>query len=329
MATDPANAPVASDTEAPERAAKRWIGFACGLILMAGAGVALFNARDDFAAALLAMRGASWWQWAALPATMLASLVLTSSVFWLFMRRVGRVRLDEMNALIGTAWVMNYLPMHPGMFGRFAYHKKVNGIDVKDSLRVTIVANVLTLVCVGVMPALAYAVSAGMGAAPAAQFALLQLPLALCAATALLVRTTGTGSPHIWWALAIRLAEFQLWAARYWLSFAVIGVPIPYAASVVLAGAVIVASMVAITGNGLGVQEWAVALVLPLLPAGLVMADLGNADGLIGAFLSRAFEVAVAIPCGAWGAWWVSRHTRRLRDEPVETVDPESGSGEG
>ena len=114
----------------------------------------------------------------------------------------------------------------------------------------------------------------------------------------------------------------QLWASRYWLSFAVIGMPIPFSASVLIAGAVIVASMVAVTGNGMGVQEWAVALVAPILPAVLVSQGIETSDGLIGAFLSRAFEVAAALLVGAWGAWWVTK-MRKMRERERTNRDRE------
>ncbi len=300
----------------PPRKKARWLGFLIGVALLGGAAIALANNGGDFADAMSAMRHAHWWQWLALPGSMLGSLVLTSAVFWIFSKQYGDVGYAEMNGLIGIAWVMNYLPMHPGMFGRVAYHKAVNGIAVRDSMRVLISANVQSLLAIAALPVIAYVCVALLGLSEPATFALLQIPAIACFAAAAVLAKRAASDAHAWrfWAcLGIRCVEIELWALRYWLSFAVIGLPIEFSAAVLIAGVVIIASMVAITGNGMGIQEWAVGLVAPLLPAAIVAAEIAQADGLIGAFLSRSVEVLVAIPCGLWGVWYVRRLARRKK----------------
>lgn len=307
-ASDDVNTP----TKAPPRRGSRWISFAIALLLLAGAAVALARSEGDFIRAIDAMRDAPLWMWSALPASMLASLFLTSSVFWILTAKYGDVRLDEMCSLIGVAWVMNYLPMHPGMFGRIAYHKKYNAIRVRDTMKVTILANAQTLICIVLMPAIAYGSAILLGRSEAETFGLLQVPFVVFFGLGMILRAQGDDSWRFWSCLGIRCVEVQLWASRYWLSFAVIGMELPFSASVMIAGAVIIASMVAITGNGMGVQEWAVALVAPILPAALVAQGIEQADGLIGAFVSRAFEVAAALLAGAWGASYVGK-MRKMR----------------
>src|SRR4029079_8775600 len=69
----------------------------------------------------------------------LVNWVLSSLGLWVQMRRHGPVGAVEVALLVGAAWVLNYLPLRPGMIGRIAYHKSVNGIEVVDSVRAVFV----------------------------------------------------------------------------------------------------------------------------------------------------------------------------------------------
>jgi len=207
-------------TETPKgsssRRGARWLGFAIGLVLLAGAGIALRSAGDDFTKAADALGDAAIWQWFALPGLMALSLLATSAVFWIFTKRYGDVGYTEMNGLIGIAWVMNYLPMHPGMFGRLAYHKRVNGVRIIDSTRVLIWANLQTGAAAVIVPAIAYACAVWLGTSELITSLALQLPIALSLIMALVMRTKSSNA-HAWRGpacFAIRAFEIQLWAAR-------------------------------------------------------------------------------------------------------------------
>ena len=61
-----------------------------------------------------------WLALAALVAAILANQVLTSATFWLLMRPHGRVGFLEMNELVATSTLGNYIPMQAGSIGRMA-----------------------------------------------------------------------------------------------------------------------------------------------------------------------------------------------------------------
>src|SRR5690606_18485027 len=74
--------------------------------------------------------------------------VVVSVSFWVMMGRYGRIGLREMAALIGVAWLLNYLPLRPGLIGRLGYHKAVHGVAIRDSAFVTILGMVATALAV-------------------------------------------------------------------------------------------------------------------------------------------------------------------------------------
>src|SRR6185369_17669967 len=101
--------------------AARWtriVGFALGIVLLATAFWVLFQHREDLSRCWQAAYAAPAWL---VHATLLLPLVnwlLTSLIFWALTRRVGRVGYREMCMLIGSAWLLNMLPLKPGLFGR-------------------------------------------------------------------------------------------------------------------------------------------------------------------------------------------------------------------
>jgi len=241
--------------------------------------------------------------------------VLTSLSFWLLTSRYGRVGKREMFELIGSAWLLNYLPLWPGMFGRLAYHKKINRISLQSSAVALIWANVFSIAASVIM-----LISVGIASL---FFQGDEWPFALIAGSpALMLAIFGAYArarppepdPHFWRlpsTLAIRLVETQVWAARFAVCFALVGTPIGWGGALALAALTQFAMIIPITGNAMGIREWAVGLVAPLLPLGLTMTTTVDLRaGLSADLTNRLLEVILAVPIGLICTYLIARRLR-------------------
>src|SRR5262249_9440774 len=125
--------------------ARATVGFVIGVLLLVAAAWAVSRHQAEFREAMDAARRARWWLVTLAVVLPLGNWLLMALSVWILMRRHGRVALGEMTCLIGAAWLLNYLPFRPGLFGRVAYHKAVNGIPIVKSIGATISA----IVCSG------------------------------------------------------------------------------------------------------------------------------------------------------------------------------------
>ncbi|MDX2116168.1 MAG: hypothetical protein SFZ24_11210 [Planctomycetota bacterium] len=312
--------PVGVDSAAFERRARRFRTAAslAGLALLAAALFVVIRQAGSLGPTLESIRDARPHLLAAALALPALSLALTSLTFWILTTRYGKVRHLEMLALIGAAWLLNYLPLWPGMIGRLAYHKRVNGISLQSGAVAVVWANVLsaaasllTLAALALSAALVGPDSAGLGLLAA-------LPIPAAAALAL---QTGlrppSGDPPFWrlpLTLAIRLIELHIWAARYWVCFSIVGAPLGWSAALAIACATQLATLLPLAGNGLGLREWAVGLLAPALPIALTrQTALSLQTGLTADLVNRAAELILAVPIGLLCAAWIAR---RLRSAP-------------
>lgn len=290
----------------------RLAGFGIGVALVAAAGWVILSRREVLLDSWESIRSAPWWALALAASLPVVSVALSSATFWVLTTRYGRVGRVEMFALIGSAWLLNYLPMWPGMLGRLAYHKRMNGIAVNDSIKAILWANGLSL-----LAAITLAALVGIGAAlfagdDARLSALTAAPVVLLGIAGVHAHRTRPAPDREAWrvpvALSIRLVELHVHAARNHVCFGLVGAPISWGAALAIAAAAGLASGVNIAPNGLGVREWVVGLVAPALPAGLTMrSDLRLAQGLSADLANRTIEVMVAVPLGLLCAAWLAR----------------------
>lgn len=291
---------------------RRWITFALGAALLAAAVVAVSRAGASWSGAWSMLRSAPAGALALVVGATPLTVALTAGTFHLLTNRYGRLGGGEMLALISAAWLLNYLPMSPGMFGRLAYHRAVNRIALADSAKVLLWANLLSVVAVALTLAAVLAASLFF-AGDHPGFALIgAMPIGVVLLGAWRARVVPPQpDPHLWrtlGALTLRLIEIQAWAIRYWACFAIIDRPLAWGACLALAAATTIATMLPIAGNGLGLREWAVGLLAPLLPIGIASrAGLLVGDGLTADLVHRAIEVAIAIPVGLLAAAWVKQ----------------------
>lgn len=280
---------------------RRWVragGFLAGFALVVLAVAAAL--RQDPGAlrqAMGAIGAHPWWFALLLVALPMLNWLSISASIWVLLSRFGRLGLGEMLTLVGMAWLLNYLPLRPGMIGRVAYHKAVNGIAVRQTGQTLLEGAVITAVAGALMLPMAWAVSDLR--VPLAWAMLVLVPMA-CGALAcavlwprheLAARYVASG--------ALRAVDMVVWAGRYALTFAIVGAPIDPAAAVILAGASQLAMLVPIAGNGLGLREWLIGALAAGLPAAVLGGqDAHLAQGLTADVLNRLVEVLVAVPVG-------------------------------
>ena len=284
----------------PERSA--------GLLLLGAAAFAVVSQRADAVRALDSVRAAAPWLIVLALVLPLVNILVTSFSFWVQMRRHGRLGAGEMAALIGTAWLLNYLPLRPGMFGRLAYHRSVNRISIPDSIRAMAIGMALGAVSVVVVLGIAAAMKPDAGTT--GWTAALAAPALLAVAAMLAGARAGW-----WWFPAVfffRYADMLVWVLRYWVVFRLVGAPIGVPQAAAVAAVCQITLNIPLVGNGLGLREWAVGITVSQLPPGVFNSrgQIEMSVGLAADLVNRIAELAVAIPTGLLCAAWLARRER-------------------
>lgn len=304
---------------------RRAAGSVAGMLVLAAAVWAVASQKATLESAWASLRSTPAWMIGLLVLLPAGNLLASAGVLALLMRRHGRVGLAEMTALVAAAWLLNYLPLRPGLIGRVTYHKVFHGIGVAASLGVVLEAITCGAVAVVLLIA-AGAVVARLESGPAAWLVALTPGLVAAVASAGLRGANRMRAA----AVAVRYADTLLWVLRYLLVFEAIGVPVGF---VQAAGAAAVSQavlLVPIVGNGLGLREWAVGAVSSAMPAVEKGARVTITAGLAADLLNRALEVLAAVPIGLAGVAYLSRRVRRARREAsgAPPIKPGSESAE-
>ncbi len=251
-----------------------------------------------------------------------ASLFLTTACFWQLMRGHGRVGFPEMWHLIASSWVLNLLPLKPGLIGRVVYHTRVNQIPATTSVRVLIEASAAGVVGVALLSGLLIREKVGAlwfdGLIAAAWLALLGLGIWG------FLRPNKI-APRFASATLLRSLDAFTWVLRYGLLFRLIDVDLPLSSAAVIAAGAQAASYVPLVGNGLGVREWVVGALSRRVSPGAMGLSAGMAAGLTADLCNRLIELIILGPIGLLGVWWVARRVRHARSGDAATMD-QSGS---
>lgn len=288
----------------------RIVGTIVGVLLFSAAVTAVVSRKEELGAVVDAVRAAPPWAFVLLALTTALTPVMTAANFYILTLRYGRVGPGEMTALILGAWLLNYLPLWPGMVSRVAYHRAVNRIAVTDSALVIIEAGVLSALASVAVAGLMLGVARPLGltgwdgAAVGGSVALAGLigACALCRSAAY---------PHLWRyfaVLSVRTLELGVWATRYALAVFIVGGSLSPAAALTMAALIQLALLAPVTPNGIGVREWAVGLSASVFAVGL-SAEVGLAAGV----LDRGVEVLVAVPMGLAAAAVLAEKRRRVK----------------
>lgn len=292
---------------------RRVAGYVLGVGVLVAAVWAVASQREMLDSAWASLRRTPVWMIVTLVGLPAANLAATAGVLTLLIRRHGRVGMREMTALVASAWLLNYLPLRPGLVGRITYHKWVNGIGVRASVGVVLEAIACGAAAL-VMLVAAGAVVARIEAHPAVLACAALTPSALAG-----IASTGLQGHNRMraMALALRYLDTLLWVLRYLLVFRAIGVPVSF---VQAAGAAAVSQavlLVPIVGNGLGLREWAVGAVSSAMPVAEKGVRVTVTAGLAADLLNRALEVVAAVPIGLAGVAYLSGRIRRARPDPT------------
>lgn len=291
----------------------RLFGFVAGTLLVCLAIAAALNQDPDAMRRSIDDLGRHpWWFVLLFLAFPLLNWLSISASIWFLLSRFGRLGFAETLGLIGMAWLLNYLPMRPGMVGRIAYHKAVNGITIRHTGQTLIEGTVLTGICSGVL--LIGAVFLRGVEATLAWILLVAIPMIAAAIASAVLWKSRPVTARYCAAGSLRVLDMAVWAGRYALAFAIVSSPISMPAALVLAVASQVAMLIPLAGNGLGVREW----LIGALAAGLPAAMLGGADanlsqGLTADVLNRFVEVLVAVPLGLLCLGIIMRRLRNLQ----------------
>ncbi|MDZ4753112.1 MAG: hypothetical protein SGJ11_01280 [Phycisphaerae bacterium] len=282
----------------------RPFGAVLGLLLLIAAVVVVLRSGPALDAAWSALRDAPIMSVLALLGSVFAGVFLTGCVFWILTRRFGQVSFGDMQALMAATTLANYLPLRPGLLARVAYHHAHHSIRARDSLRTIVEAMLLSVIALATL-------------VPSLMLAhWLALPL-----TAALVAPAALGAAALPFrrvrmlALAweLRYLETLLTALRYHIAFALIGAPVPFATSCAIACVSMIATLVPFVSNGIGLREWSIGLLAP------VLAGYELEQGLAAELLHRAAEIAVIVPTGLLGFAWLWR--RSITAQPAPSGD--------
>jgi hypothetical protein len=276
-------------------------GALVGLALLVAAIATVWRGQDMIADALAAVRDPAPRHIALLVVAIAGNIVLTGLMFSILMSRYGRVGLVEMQAVMASATLFNFLPLRPGLFGRVAYHKAVNGIAASDTVKTIVAATFCSILVAAYL-------AGWMSVAPAIGFPLWIGIAAPLPVLALAGGAAGAGRPwRAWiWAAAVRYLEVLVWAVRYSAAFALIGIPLDATTALALACISIIVTLVPFVSNGLGLREWAIALAAPYLSEAVAQMEYGLTAELV----NRSAEIGIVLVAGLLG---VAALIRRVR----------------
>lgn len=298
------------------------VGFAVGILLIGAAFWVLASNADRLRAAADAAVHASPWFIVALALLPVLNSAVVAWSFQILMNRFGRVPFGDMAALIGSAWLLNYLPMRPGLVGRLAYHKAVHKVSFRSSVAVSVALALMTGLAAAHLLAvwIAFMTHAIFGVAVAGVSVALVLMLANIAADRSPAGAVPRGALRA--ALVLRYVDLAVWALRLVVAFEIIGQPIPIMVGVLLAAVIQLAYLFPLTGSGLGVAEWAVAVVAPLAIA------VDPASAIAASLVNRAAELLAAVPVGLAGGAYIAKRRKTLGITPPHAashpIEPDS-----
>jgi uncharacterized membrane protein YbhN (UPF0104 family) len=272
------------------------------VILIAVAVFVLVQKQQDLQSAIDSARHAPAWLIAVVVLLPLVNASLVSVSFWILMRKFGRVPLGDMVALIGSAWLLNYLPMRPGLIGRLAFHKLIHGVSLKSSVAVSVALALMTALAAAHLLIVGIALTEGIATGGLVIIASSVGVFVLAGIAADKSPAGAVPRKDLRIALLFRYGDMFVWAIRMWACFAIVGADISPSAALLIAAVVQLASLFPLTGAGLGVVEWAISVV-----AAIVVVSVTNEIGIAASLVNRAAEILVVIPAGLLGSAYIAR----------------------
>jgi uncharacterized membrane protein YbhN (UPF0104 family) len=307
----------------------RRIGFVVGIGLLCAAAIYLAANPTELRSFLDQIIHAPAWAITVVLVGPLLNWVLVSQCLWALNRRHGEIARTEMLALVGSAWLLNHLPMRPGLVGRIGYHAKVNKIRVRDAVEASVWSLILAIIANGIGLGLAFLIRPGVGIG---QITLvLSTPVLVLIIAAVLAETKSDQLGLMIRGLMWRYADLLVWMLRYAAAFAMLGVEITPVQIVLITAVSQAAQIIPITGGGLGFREWGVGLAATM-SRGTAVIDMRTAIGAD--LINRVAETIIVVPLGLVCTAIVTRSFRAVikdgglaEDEPERDTQHEDHSG--
>lgn len=297
--------PVASDVDAQGQAKSRLrsvVMFTISMLLLTGAAYFVYQGTNGLEGVWDSLRSAPVWMIVLIVLGPLGNHWSVSMCLQALQSRHGKVGVREMFVLVGSAWLFNYLPMRPGLIGRIGYHKAINKIRLRDSLESSIWSGVLAGVANGVILLAALV----MIQLPNRWSIVIPLiPVVMMFASVPLM--PGRKTRLLMKALAFRQIDVIVWLGRYWLAFEVLGMEVGIGDIAIISAVSQLASLMPLTGSGIGFREWGVGLTASA--GGHTMSTAIAAD-----LINRAAETLIVVPVGLVCTALVARHWKGKRD---------------
>lgn len=288
----------------------RRAGFVVGVVLLGAAIVYLIANPSELESFYDEMKNAPAWAIGVVLLGPILNWVFVSQCLWALNRRHGQVGRAEMLALVGSAWLLNHLPMRPGLVGRIGYHAKVNQIKVRDSVEASVWSLVHAIIANGIGLGLALLIDPGVGIAQIAL--ILSLPVFVLIVAALLAETKSDQLGLMIRGLMWRYADLLVWMLRYAAAFAMLGIEITPIQIVLITAVSQAAQVIPITGGGIGFREWGVGIAATM-SKGNVAIDMPTAIGAD--LINRVAETIIVVPLGLVCTAIVTRRFREVLKE--------------
>lgn len=292
----------------PAASARRWLrvaGLAFGLACFAGAIYTAVREKDEFAKAIEALRDPPPLAVVLVLASIAVGALLSGLLFHILMRRFGKVPFWEMQALISATAFANYLPLKPGFVGRVAYHRLRHDIRTAHTVR-TIVEAIALSGTVASMFLLGLVASRAIGVP--GEWALLAPAVLGLGVYVPKVRSLSQ-------ALLVRQVELALWTLRYWAVFRLVGAPIDLETAIVLGSVSVIATLLPIVSNGLGIREWVIGLLAPMISH----APVSTSQAIVAELVHRVAELIVMTPIGITAILALVHYNRKRALAPSVT----------
>ncbi len=293
-------------------------GYVVGGILLCAAGVYFVSNPSELGSFRDQILQAPLWAIVLVLLGPVLNWIFVSQCLWALNRRHGEIDRLEMLALVGSAWLLNHLPMRPGLVGRIGYHAKVNQIRVRDSVEASVWSLVHAIIANAIGLGLALLISPGVGIAQIAL--ILSIPIFALIIAAMLAETKSDQLGLMIRGLMWRYADLLVWMLRYAAAFAMLGVEITPVQIVLITAVSQAAQVIPITGGGIGFREWGVGLAATMYK-GTAVIDMRTAIGAD--LINRVAETIIVVPLGLWCTAIV---TRRFRATMKERGSPEDES---
>lgn len=297
---------------------KTWTTFALGVLLIAGAIAMLTRNADALRPALASLRGSPAWYLPLLLVLPLINIASVSAGFWVLTephaRRgvYGRLTPIETIALITSGWLLNSLPLRPGLLGRVAYHAVVNRVPVAISVLVLLRVMGCAAAALAIMLATLWLAQRATLSAAGVLTALAASVLGTLALSVLIKRLLPASDGWRYLAcIACRLVDINVWTLRYLVIFSALGRSL----SPLHAGVIAASSEAAMLSPvQIGLREWVVGLTSSWLSGNVSTIDPHQASvGILADVINRAIEVGLGLPLGLLAGAWLAKRALGAR----------------